>query len=85
MDVACYASDDRVLIFNTAQLQPKSSRSTQGVAVMTLKAKRVLVKALPLAETSIENVARYRVKSLPGAGAILKSEDRTEQQLSLLD
>ena len=85
MDVACYASDDRVLIFNTAQLQPKSSRSTQGVAVMTLKAKRVLVKALPLAETNIENVARYRVKSLPGAGAILKSEDRTEQQLSLLD
>ena len=85
MDVACFASDDRVLIFNTSQLQPKSSRSTQGVAVMTLKAKRVLVQALPLAETSIENTARYRVKSLPGAGAVLKTEDRTEQQLSLLE
>ena len=85
MDIACFASDDRVLIFNTSQLQPKSSRSTQGVAVMTLKAKRVLVKALPLSETSIENSARYRVKSLPGAGALLKAEDRTEQQLSMLE
>jgi DNA gyrase subunit A len=85
MDIACFASDDRVLRFNTSQLQPKSSRSTQGVAVMTLKAKRQLVKAVPLSETSIENHSRYRVKSLPGAGAILKSEDRTEQQLSLLE
>ena len=85
MDVACFASDERALIFNTAQLQPKSSRTTQGVNVMALKAKRVLVKAVPLHETAITNTARYRVKSLPGAGALLKSEDRTEQQLSLLD
>ena len=85
MDVACYSSDDRVLVFNTSQLQVKTSRSTQGVAVMTLKAKRSLVKALPLAESSISNPSRYRVKNLPGAGAILKSEDKAEQQLSLMD
>lgn len=52
---------------------------------MSLKAKRSLVKALPLADSSITNVSRYRVKNLPGAGAILKAEDRTEQQLSLMD
>ena len=85
MDVACYSSDDRVLVFNTAQLQVKTSRSTQGVAVMTLKAKRVLVKALPVKDSGITNLARYRVKNLPGAGALLKSEDRVEQQLSLMD
>ncbi|MBQ9685182.1 MAG: topoisomerase IV [Oscillospiraceae bacterium] len=85
MDVACYSSDERVLIFNTAQLQPKSSRTTQGVNVMTLKAKRNLVRAIPLSETAITNTARYRVKSLPGAGALLKSEDKAEQQMSLLD
>ena len=85
MDVACYASDDRVLVFNTAQLQVKTSRSTQGVAVMTLKAKRTLVKALPVKDSAITNLARYRVKNLPGAGALLKSEDRVEQQLSLMD
>ena len=85
MDIACYSSDDRVLVFNTSQLQVKTSRTTQGVAVMSLKAKRSLVKALPLADSSITNVSRYRVKNLPGAGAILKAEDRTEQQLSLMD
>ena len=84
-DVACFSSDGRVLIFNTAQLQPKSSRTTQGVNVMSLKAKRTLEEALPLSQTSIVNTSRYRVKTLPGAGALLKNEDRTEQQLSLLD
>ena len=84
-DIACFSSDGRVLIFNTAQLQPKSSRTTQGVNVMSLKAKRTLDKALPLSQTSIVNTSRYRVKTLPGAGALLKNEDRTEQQLSLLD
>ena len=85
MDVACYSSDDRVLVFNTAQLQVKTSRSTQGVAVMTLKAKRSLVKALPVKDSAITNLSRYRVKNLPGAGAVLRSEDRVEQQLSLMD
>ena len=85
LDLACYSSDDRALVFNTSLLQPKSSRSTQGVGVMSLKAKRVLTRALPVGETQIRNMSRYRVRSLPAAGAILKSEDREEQQLSIID
>lgn len=84
-DIACFASDDRALVFNTAQLQTKTSRTTQGVAVMSLKAKRTLVEAWPLEDTQIKNVSRYRAKNLPGAGAVLKGEDRIEQQLSLTD
>ena len=85
IDVACFGSDDRVLIFNTSLLQPKTSRTTQGVGVMTLKARRTLAAARPLAETSIKNVSRYRVRSLPAAGALLKPEDREEQQLSMIE
>ena len=84
-DVVCYSSDERALVFNTSQLQVKTSRSTQGVAVMNLNARHRLVKALPLAESSITNLSRYRVKNLPGAGAILKAEDKAQQQLSLMD
>ena len=84
-DVACYSSDGRAMIFNTAQLQPKTSRSTQGVAVMSLKAKRVLERALPLKDSDIQNTARYRVRSIPAAGALIKGEDRAEKQLSLMD
>ena len=85
LDIVCHSTDGRALIFNTAQLQPKSSRTTQGVNVMSLKPKRILEKAEALADSGIVNPARFRVKSLPGAGAILRPEDRNEQQMSLLD
>lgn len=84
-DVVCYSSDDRALIFNTSLLQPKSSRSTQGVGVLTLKARRSLVRMEKLPDTGIRNASRYRVRSLPAAGALLKSEDKEEQQLSMLE
>ncbi len=83
-DIVCYSSDGRAIIFNTAQLQPKSSRTTQGVAVMSLKQKRVLEHAEPLAVSAIQNPSRYRVKTTPAAGALLKSEDRGEEQLTLI-
>ena len=84
-DVICYASDDRALIFNTSLLQPKTSRTTQGVGVMALKPKRVLTRAVPLLDTQVKNVSRYRVRSLPAAGALLRPEDREEQQMSLIE
>ena len=85
LDLVCHSTDGRALLFNTAQLQPKSSRTTQGVNVMSLKPKRILERAEMLADSGITNPARFRVKSLPGAGAILRPEDRNEQQMSLLD
>ena len=84
-DIACYSSDERVMVFNTTLLQAKSSRTTQGVGVMSIKARRVFDRAELLKDTSIKNVSRYRVRSLPAAGALLKSEDREEQQLSIVE
>ena len=84
-DVVCVASDERALIFNTALLQPKTSRTTLGVGVMSLKARRELVRAAFLADTQVKNVSRYRVRSLPAAGALLRPEDREEQQMSMLE
>ena len=84
-DMAVFASDDRVVLFNTAQILPKTTRSTQGVGVMTLKKGRKVVRVSALKDTAIRNVSRYRVRSLPAAGALLKPEDREEQQLSLIE
>ena len=84
-DVAIYASDDRVVVFNTAQILPKTTRNTQGVGVMSPKKGKKIVRAVMLKDTAIKNVARYRVRTLPAAGALLKAEDRDEQQLSLMD
>ena len=84
-ELAIFSTDGRALIFKTSLLAPKSSKTTQGVAVMSLKRQHTLSDARPLAETSIKNLARYRVRALPAAGAVIKEEDSEEQQLSLLD
>ena len=85
INVAVFSSNGRAMVFNTSLLQLKTSRSTQGVAVMSLKKNHKLVTAAPLDETTIKNVARYRVKSLPAAGALLREDDRGETQMSLID
>lgn len=85
INVAAFSSDGRAMVFNTSLLQLKTSRSTQGVAVMSLKKNHKLTSAAPLDETTIKNVTRYRVKSLPAAGALLREEDRGETQMSLID
>ena len=81
--MAVYASDGRALVFSTAQLLPKTTRNTQGVTVMSLKRKAVMNAVLPLEQSGIENQGRYRTKTIPAAGALLKPEDMQEKQEKL--
>ncbi|MCQ2421184.1 MAG: topoisomerase IV, partial [Clostridia bacterium] len=81
--IAFYSSDGRVLVASTAQIAVKTTRSTQGVSVMTLKKKAVLDKAVLLEKSSIVNASRYRTKTIPAAGAALKDEDMEEKQIML--
>ena len=81
--MAVYSSDGRALIFSTAQLLPKTTRNTQGVTVMSLKRKAVMNAVLPLGQSGIENQSRYRTKTIPAAGALLKPEDMQEKQEKL--
>ena len=78
--IALYSTDGRAMIFSTADLLPKTTRNTIGVAVMSLKKKALLQNALLLEESGIENVSRYRMKSIPAAGALLRPEDSQEKQ-----
>ncbi len=83
-ELALYTNEPRCLLMHTASLTPKTTRSTQGVAVMTIKPKYRLERAVPAAETGITNPARYRARTLPAAGALLKAEDSDEKQMELL-
>ena len=78
--IVMYSSDGRAMIFSTADLLPKTTRNTIGVAVMSLKKKAALQNALPLEQSGIENQARYRMKTIPAAGALLREEDSREKQ-----
>ena len=82
-EAAVYTTEVRCMIFHTSALNPKTTRTTQGVNIMTLKPKYRVEKVLPLDQTSIVNLARYRARSLPVNGALLKEEDRGETQMTL--
>ena len=80
--VVVYSTDSRAMICSTAQLLPKTTRNTQGVAVMSLKKKATLSHVALLEGSGMTNESRYRTKTLPSAGAILKAEDMSEKQIS---
>ena len=84
-ELAVYSTEPRVLVFSTALLGSKTTRATQGVAVLALKKKFTLDYACPAEATGIANLARYRARSLPAVGALLKAEDSDEKQISLMD
>ncbi len=84
-ELAVYSTEPRCLIFHTALLAPKTTRTTQGVAVMNMKPKFRLDTVRALEETSISNISRYRVRALPAAGALLRQEDSEEKQMDLLN
>ena len=77
-----YSTDGRALIFSTALLTPKTTRNTQGVAVMSLKKKATLSHAVLLEGSGIVTESRYRCKTIPGAGAMVKEEDSPHKQTS---
>jgi len=82
-EFALFSSDSRVLLFNTASLAPKTTRQTIGVSVMSVKPRQRIVKAEKLEDTGISNPGRYRTRTLPAAGSILRPEDIGEKQITL--
>lgn len=83
-ELVVFSTEGRALLFQSNVLATKNTRSTQGVLVMTLKPKFKLQSAAPLSECTFQNSSRYRARSLPAAGALVKEADRGEEQLSLL-
>ncbi|MBR2366475.1 MAG: topoisomerase IV [Oscillospiraceae bacterium] len=81
--VVLFTKEGRALIFSSAQLTAKTTRTTQGVRVLTLKKKDAVARACLLEEAAIVNESRYRVRTLPGAGALLKEEDSEEKQIAM--
>ena len=80
--VVIFTTDERAAIISTAQLLPKTTRNTIGVAVISLKKKALLKNAVRLEDSGITNQSRYRSRTIPTAGAILKQEDSLEKQIS---
>ena len=77
------SSGNRAILVDASQIPEKSTRSTQGVNVMTLKADQTVISAeIPEGER-LEAAENYRVKTLPAAGKLAKDLPEADQ-MSLL-
>lgn len=82
-ELVLLSSAGRYLLLHTAAIHAKTTKDTQGVAVMTLKKGHRVVKVRTYKEGEFEKPYRYKTKNLPAAGATLSAADAGEQ-LSLL-
>ena len=82
-ELAIRTSAGRMLLVNTAQIAAKTTRDSQGVAVVTLKKNQTIASVVPAETLELANPHRYRVRSLPATGALIRAEDEGEQMTLL--
>lgn len=82
-DMVIYSSIDKVMVFSTTCLNPKTTRDTQGVAVMNMKKKSVVTKVDFASDAKLSDIEYYKTKNVPATGYYLKDEDNPNTQLSL--
>lgn len=82
-DMVIYSSIDKVMVFSTTCLTPKTTRDTQGVAVMNMKKKSVVTKVDFASDAKLSDIEYYKTKNVPATGYYLKDEDNPNTQLSL--
>ena len=83
-ELVVFSSINKVLIFDTAKIPLKTTRSTQGVQVMTPKKGSVIAKVVTLDEVTFTEFDYYRTKNIPARGSYLKDDDVQGEQISLL-
>lgn len=83
-EVLLKATSERMLLVHTGAISLKTTRSTQGVAVMKLKKGHRLFEISEYHEGDLAKPQRYRTRTLPALGALPVNEDLKDEQLSLI-
>ena len=81
IDLVLESSNGRALVVNTERIPLKTTRTTQGVNVLSSKKESVMIGASLASESGLGNLSRYRTKTIPAAGAVLREEDRGVEQI----
>ena len=80
--VAAYSDNGKCVVFDTKDVLTKTSRTSQGIQVMTLR-KKAQLERIAIATDSLGDPKGYKARSLPSAGYFLKDEDSGKKQLTL--
>lgn len=83
-EVLFKASSGNMLLVHTGALALKTTRSTQGVAVLKPKKGHRLFSIERYKDGTFANPKRYRTSSLPARGALPVNDDSKDEQLSLI-
>lgn len=83
-EVLFKASSGNMLLIHTGALALKTTRSTQGVAVLKPKKGHRLFSIERYKDGTFTNPKRYRTGSLPARGALPVNDDSKDEQLSLI-
>lgn len=83
-EVLFKASSGNMLLLHTGALALKTTRSTQGVAVLKPKKGHRLFSIERYKDGTFTNPKRYRTGSLPARGALPVNDDSKDEQLSLI-
>jgi DNA gyrase subunit A len=78
IELVAYSSIDKVLIFNTSNINPKSTRDSQGVQVLKSKKGSIMKEIKRIEEVTFKNFDYYRTQNIPAVGCYILDEDQAE-------
>lgn len=83
IELVAFSSINKVLAFNTSNINPKSTRDSQGVQVLASKKGSKMTCVRKINEVNFEDIEYYRTKNIPATGCYLKKEDENDGQIQL--
>ena len=82
MDIVLFSDKDRAITVNTERIPLKTTRTTQGVNIMSSRKGSIVSKAVPASDSGLKNIERFRTKTVPAVGATVREQDQGIEQIS---
>ena len=83
-DFIVFSNLGKALFFNSGKIPLKTTKTTQGVAVMISKKGSVVADVVPAEKSGIADLDYYKTKNIPAMGNFLREEDNPNKQMSLV-
>ena len=84
-EIMMISNDDRAIIVKSSLIPVKTTKTSIGVQIMTVKKNQKVVSALSDFESVYENTKGYRKLKLPATGVLLNEKDIKSRQISIDD
>jgi DNA gyrase subunit A len=83
IELVAYSSINKVLIFDTANINAKATRDSQGVQVLKEKKGSRMVAVKTIEQSGLSDLDYYRTRNIPAVGYYLKDEDSEDKQIAM--